>query len=433
MLSWSDSAHGYCDGVSRRDFLSIGAAGFAGLTLPGLLKAEEAAGTAATGKSIINIILSGGPTHMDTFDLKPDAPNEYRGEFRPIPTTADGLEICELFPQLATMGEQFSVVRSIRDFNNEHTNVQSDTGWSVRSLDTMGGRPSIGAVMSKLWGPAQNTEHGTAPTFVDITGATKPGFLGQVHAGYRPDGTGRQNLILNSAVSRSRLSDRQELLSGFDRLRRDIDGTGMMNALDSFAERAVGMITSGEIAKALDLKNEDPRNLARYGYPTNREASKYITARRLVTAGARCVTFALGGWDTHSNNFNAMRSKLPAMDQSLSALMQDLDAHGQLDDTIIMLSGEFGRTPRINGNSGRDHWPRANFFFLGGGGFRHGQAIGATNRKGEVPVDRPVSLQNVFATIYRQLGIDPDAITLTDPNGRPQFLVDHRQSIEELI
>ena len=433
MLSWSDSAHGYCDGVSRRDFLSIGAAGFAGLTLPGLLQAEEAAGTAATGKSIINIILSGGPTHMDTFDLKPNAPKEYRGEFQPIPTAADGLEICELFPQLATLGEQFSVIRSIRDFNNEHTNVQSDTGWSVRSLPTLGGRPSIGAVMSKLWGPAQTTSHGTAPTFVDITGATKPGFLGQVHAGYRPDGTGRQNLILNSAVSHSRLSDRQQLLSGFDRLRRDIDGTGMMNALDSFAERAVGMITSGEIAKALDLKNEDPRNLARYGYPTNREASKYITARRLVTAGARCVTFALGGWDTHGNNFNAMRSKLPAMDQSLSALMQDLDAHGQLDDTIIMMSGEFGRTPRINGNSGRDHWPRAAFFFLGGGGFRHGQAIGATNSKGEVPVDRPVSLQNVFATIYRQLGIDPDAITLTDPNGRPQYLVDHRQSIAELV
>ena len=433
MLSWSDFAHGYCDGVSRRDFLKIGTAGVAGLTLPNLLQAESQAGTAATGKSIINIILSGGPTHMDTFDLKPNAPKEYRGEFRPIATSSPGLEICELFPQLASMGENFSVIRSITDFNNEHSNAQSDTGWRLRSLDTIGGRPSIGAVMSKLFGPAQNTPTGTAPTFIDMSGATRPGFLGQVHAGYRPDGTGRQNLILNSQVSRTRLSDRQQLLSGFDRLRRDIDGTGMMKALDSFAERAIGMITSGEIAKALDLKNEDPRNLARYGYPRNREASKYITARRLVSAGARCVTFSIGGWDTHGNNFKAMRTKLPSMDQSLSALMQDLDRRGQLDDTIIMMSGEFGRTPRINGGAGRDHWPRAAFFFLGGGGFRHGQAIGATNSRGEVPQDRPVHLQNVFSTIYRQLGIDPDAITLMDPNGRPQYLVDHRQSLEELV
>lgn len=433
MLNWTGKRHSFCDGMDRRDFLKIGALGFGSLTLPSLLRAEAAAGSAATGKSIINIILSGGPTHMDTFDLKPQAPKEYRGELRPIATSVPGFEICELMPILAGMGDRITAIRSITGMNNEHSNVQSDTGWSIRSLEAMGGRPSVGAVMSKIFGPAQNTPTGSAPTFIDLSGATRPGFLGQVHAGYRPDGTGRQNLTMNRSVSLNRLSDRQSLLSGFDRLRRDIDGSGMMNALDSFAERAVGMITSGDVARALDTTQEDPRLLARYGMPSNREASKFLTARRLVSAGVRSVTFSIGGWDTHSNNFNAMRKKLPGIDQSMSALIQDLDAHGELDNTIIMMSGEFGRTPRVNGNAGRDHWPRAAFFFLAGGGFRHGQYIGSTNRKGEYAQDRPVHLQHVFATVYKQLGIDPDIVTLTDPNGRPQYLVENRALIEELL
>jgi hypothetical protein len=336
-------------------------------------------------------------------------------------------------PILATMADRLTAIRSITGMNNEHSNVQSDTGWSVRSLESIGGRPSIGAVMSKFNGPAQETPQGTAPTFVDLSGATKPGFLGQVYAGYRPDSTGRQNLTLNRSVSESRLNNRRELLSGFDRLRRDIDGSGMMNALDSFTERAVGMITSGEVARALDTKLEDPRSLDRYGYPADREAEKFILARRLVSAGVRCVSFSIGGWDTHSNNFKSLSTKLPRLDRAMSALIQDLEVRGQLDDTIIMMSGEFGRTPRVNGNAGRDHWPRAAFFFLAGGGFRHGQYIGSTNRLGEYAQDRPVHLQHVFMTVYKQLGIDPNAFLLNDPNGRPQFLVDKREVISELV
>lgn len=423
----------FCDGLSRRHFLKIGGVAMAGLSLPDLLRAEEAAGPRATKKNIINIILGGGPSHMDMFDLKPNAPVEYRGEFTPIATTVPGFDICQHFPILATMGEKITAIRSMTGVNNEHSASQSDSGWSIRSLDSLGGRPSVGSVMSKVYGAAQTTERGTAPTFVDLSGSTRPGFLGQVNAAYRPDSTGRANLILNQSITRNRLSDRQSLLSGFDNLRRDIDGSGMMNALDSFTERAVGIVTSGEIASALDISQEDPRRVARYGYHERRDTGSFITARRLIQAGVRCVSFSWGGWDTHSQNFVTLGKQLPALDKAMSALIEDLDAHGQLDDTIIMMSGEFGRTPRVNGTAGRDHWPQASSFFLAGGGFKHGQFIGSTNARGERPQDRPVDLQHVFTTVYKQLGIDPEVVTLTDPNGRPQYLMENRSLISELV
>ncbi len=435
MLTLLGQRQRFCDNISRRDFLQVGGLAVGGLTLPKLLKAEQAAGRRATGKSIINIYLPGGPTHMDTFDLKPRAPREFRGEFMPIATNVPGMEICELMPKLAQMGDRFSVIRSITGLRDEHAPQQSDSGWSEQSLRTMGGRPGIGSVMSKLWGPSQTTDHGTAPTFVDLTGWTKVGFVGQVNAGFRPDGEGRQNLSLNGQINLRRLDDRKELLSGLDRLRRDVDSHGMLNAIDSFTERAVGIVTSGELAKSLDLRNEDPRLLHRYGVGRDMGLGneRFVLARRLVQAGVRCVALSVGGWDTHGDNFNQMRRQLPPLDQALTALIEDLDAHNLLDQTIIMMSGEFGRTPRVNGTAGRDHWARASFFFLAGGGMRHGQMIGATNRNGEETIERPVHIQNVFHTIYHQLGIDANSITLTDPNGRPQYLADDRKLITELI
>lgn len=432
-ISFLGQSNAYCDGLARREFLRIGGLGFGGLSLSELLRSEARAGQTRTGKSVINIYLGGGPTHMDTFDLKPNAPQEYRGEFSPIATKSPGLDICELMPELATVGDRFSVVRSVDDMRNEHNAKQSESGWSVRSLDTMGGRPGVGSVMSRVLGPAVQTDQGTAPTNVDLTGWTRPGFLGQVHAAYRPDTTGRGNLMLHKSISVERLDDRRGLLSGLDRLRRDLDRSGMMSAMDSFSDRAVGMITSGEIYQALDLKNEDPKTLDRYGVKQRRDVDRFVTARRLIESGVRCVSFSWGGWDTHSSNFATMRKQLPPLSRALAALITDLDAAGRLDDTIIMMSGEFGRTPRVNGKSGRDHWPKASFVFLAGGGFQHGQAIGSTNRLGEVPKDRPVHLQQVFSTIYQQLGIDPDNTVLNDPNGRPQYLVDHREVISELI
>ena len=435
MLTILGQRQRFCDQVSRRDFLRIGGLAMGGLTLPKLLQAEQAAGGRATGKSIINIYLPGGPTHMDTFDMKPKAAKEFRGELMPVATSVSGMEICELMPKLARMGDKFSVVRSITGLREEHAPHQSDSGWSESSLRTMGGRPGIGSVMSKLWGPSQTTPHGTAPTFVDLTGWTKTGFVGQINAGFRPDGEGRQNLSLNNQVNLNRLDDRKGLLTGLDRLRRDIDSHGMLTAVDSFTERAVGIVTSGELAKSLDLRNEDPRLLARYGIGKDQGFGneRFVLARRLIQAGVRCVSLSVGGWDTHGDNFNQMRRQLPPLDQALTGLIEDLDAHGLLDQTIIMMSGEFGRTPRVNGGAGRDHWARASFFFLAGGGMRHGQMIGATNRNGEEPIERPVHLQNVFHTVYHQLGIDANFATLTDPNGRPQYLVDDRKLITELI
>lgn len=433
MLSFFGERQRNCDSVSRRSFLQLGGMGIGGLTLADLLRLEARAGAKASKKSVINIILSGGPSHLDTFDLKPNAPSEIRGEFRPIATNIPGFEISEHLPKLATLADKFSVVRSITGMNEEHTNSQSDSGWSVNSLPSIGGRPSMGAVMSKMWGPAQMTLHGAAPTFVDLTnGVSRPGFLGQVHAAFSPDGVGRQNLTLNNQVTLKRLDDRKALLTGLNSVRQGTDSHGMMNALDSFTERAVNLITSGEVAKALDLKHEDPRRVAKYGIEKDQQNQRMILARRLIQAGTRCVTFSWGGWDTHQNNFGHLKMQLPNLDNGLSALIEDLDAHDMLDDTIILMSGEFGRTPRINGTAGRDHWARSAFFYMAGGGFRHGQTIGSTNRLGEVAHDRPVQFQNVFATVYRQLGIDPDAITLIDPNGRPQYLVDDRKLITEL-
>ena len=433
MITFQGESQRFCDRFARRDFFRIGGLAIGGLTLPGLLKAEQIAAGRATGKSIINIYLAGGPTHLDTFDLKPTAAREFRGEFQPIPTNVPGMQICELMPKLCQVGDKFSVIRSISGLRDEHAPQQSDSGWSEQSLRNMGGRPGIGSVMSKLWGPSQTTATGTAPTFVDLTGWTKTGFTGQINAGFRPDGEGRQNLSLNQKVSLSRLDNRKALLGGLDRLQRNVDQSGMLTAIDSYTERAVGIVTSGELAKAMDLRQEDPRQLERYGANNGNENQRFVLARRLIQSGARCVSFSWGGWDTHGDNFVTMRRQLPPLDQGLAALIDDLDAHGLLESTIIMMSGEFGRTPRINNTAGRDHWARASFFFLAGGGLRHGQMIGATSRNGEEPIERPIHIQNVFHTIYHQLGIDSNTVTLTDPNGRPQYLVEDRNLITELL
>ena len=427
MLTIQGRKQRFCDGVTRRDALQIGAVsmGSVGFGLSDLLRAEGEATARASGKNLINIFLHGGPTHMDTFDLKPEAPKEYRGEFQPIATNVPGVEICELMPELAGVADKYSIIRSTRGMNNEHTTTQGDTGWSVNAMRSMGGRPGVGAVMAKLWGPAQQTSRGMAPTAIDFGGST-PGFLGQTYAAYRPDATGRQNLVLKN-VTLDRLGDRRSLLTGLDRLKKGIDRRGMFDAVDSYTGRALDLVVSGRIAKALDVNLEDPRTRERYG-DTN-----LLAARRLIEEGVRCVSMTWGGWDTHGNNFNAMRSKLPPISRKLTALIDDLETRGMLDDTIIMMSGEFGRTPRINGNKGRDHWPSAAFFFIAGGGFKHGQVIGATNSKGERPKDNPVTLQSIFHTLYHQLGIDCNTMTLTDPNGRPQYLVDDRKLITELV
>ncbi len=443
MFSIFGSRVRFCDGISRRNFLHVGALGIGGLTLADVLRADEAHKNDAgySKKSVINVYLPGGVSHMDTFDLKPDAPAEFRGTFNPIDTNVPGIQICEHMPRIAAMMDKFAVIRSLTGLVDDHTSHQTETGYTPQSLKSVGGRPSFGSVVSKLHG----TNNGSAPTFVDLNGHTHRGFLGSVYGAFRPDGEGRGNLKLTGGVTTDRLEERQKLLSGLDRMKRDSDASGSMKAMDSFAERAVTVITSGSIADALDLNKEDPKVRASYSLENaaaggrgrrgggNDANNQFLMARRLISAGVRVVSLSYGSWDTHADNFNAMKRQLPTLDCSLAALVQDLHGRGMLDDTIIAVWGEFGRTPRINPGAGRDHWPRAASVLLSGGGMPMGQVIGSTNRLGEQPKDRPIHFHEVFTTMYQHMGIDPRHTTLVDNNGRPQYLIEHNSGIRELV
>lgn len=417
----------FCDGVARRDFLKIGAMGIGGFTLADLLRAEAKAGIGSSNKAVINIHLGGGPSHQDMFDLKPEAPSEYRGEFNPTHTNVPGFDICEHFPKLAMMADKFVAIRALVGSNAGHSSFQTHTGFNQRDLQEIGGRPSIGSVVAKL----QGTKAG-APSFVSYNGGT-PGYLGPTYLPFSPNGrgSGLKNLRLERTLTADRLTDRSQLLTSLDRIRRDIDGNGEMEAMDRFTETAIDVVTSGRLADALDLKKEDPRVVARYG----KAGSAVLTARRLIQVGVRVITMnAFGGWDTHSNNFKTLKDRnLPGIDQTLSALIDDLESHGMLDDVSIVMWGEFGRTPRVNARAGRDHWPRVAMAWMAGGGMRTGQAIGSTTRNAETANSRPVHFQEVLATLYHNLGIDPKTAQLTDPAGRPQYLLEHRDPIRELV
>lgn len=418
---FTSSPKAYCDGVSRRSFLQIGALGVAGVTLADLLKAEARAGIGSSEKAIINIHLGGGPSHQDMFDLKPDAPAEYRGEFNPIKTNVSGLEICEHFPQLATMADKFAVIRSLIGSVGQHANHQTHTGYHDKELRNVGGRPALGSVLAKLKG---STPTG-APSFISYNGG-EPGFLGPVFKPFKPEGG---SLKLNAQLTSDRLGGRTNLLTQLDRLRRDVDNSGQMEALDSYTQRAVEVVTSGKVADALDLKKEDPDVVKRYG----KQGSNFLTARRLVEAGVRTVSFNWGGWDTHGGNFTKLKTQLPELDNAMSNLLTDLSDRGLDQDVTVIMWGEFGRTPRINKGAGRDHWPKLSMAFLAGGGMRLGQAIGESTKFAEEAAVRPVHFQEVFATLYHNLGIDVASTTIADPNGRPQYLVDIRRPIDELI
>jgi hypothetical protein len=269
----------------------------------------------------------------------------------------------------------------------------------------------------------------------------QPGFLGIANAAFKPgQGAGMDDLVLQG-VSLDRLRDRRALLTGLDRFRRDVDVSGTMAGMDAFEQQAFGVLTSSKLVDALDLSKEDPRVAERYGYgdPNNRDdggpklMSHFLLARRLVEAGARVVTCAFSRWDWHSQNFACSRQDMPLLDQGVSALVEDLYQRGLDQDVSVIVWGEFGRTPQINKNAGRDHWPQVNCGLMAGGGMRTGQVIGATNRYGEFATRRPVTFGEVFATLYHNMGIGVNSATLRDLTGRPQYLVDHAQPIHELI
>ena len=440
MLTIFGETNRFCDGISRRGFLKIGA--FGALTLSDLFRLEARSGTSSQHKAIINIFLGGGPPHQDMWEVKTDAPREIRGEFKPIPTNVPGIQICEVFSRTARLMDKCVVLRAVIGAEERHDSFQCMTGWRHRELRAQGGHPSIGSVLAKVEGPVDLS----VPPFVGLAkvgvwrNPGTPGFLGPTYAPFKPDGPGMVDMKLNG-VTLDRLRDRRSLLTAFDHFRREADASGQMASLDAFGQRAFDVLTSSKLVDALDLSKEDPRIVERYGdgkpYKYQYDGSptandKLLVARRLVEAGVRCVTLTYGRWDSHGANFDLVRDHGGKLDQGLSALIEDLDARGMLDDVTIVVWGEFGRTPRINKGSGRDHWSPVSCALLAGGGMKTGQAIGATDRLGAYANERPVDFQEIFATLYHNLGLNPTSTTINDLGGRPQYLVT-RPVIHELV
>jgi Protein of unknown function (DUF1501) len=428
MLTFLGKRQSFCDGIHRRNFLRIGAFG-AGLSLADMLRGQAHAAPSDTAslakmKSAIMIYLPGGPSHMDMYDLKPDAPVEFRGEFKPIATNVPGIQICEHFPRQAKMFDKLAVVRSLVSVD-EHSDSLVMTGYSENTNRTQH-HPSFGSVVSRL-----RAGQNDIPAFVSLRGMSignEPGFLGIAHRAFNPDGNGMNNLKLRSGFTADGMDDRKNLLASFDTVRRDIDKGTTMAGLDAFTGRAFDMIASGTVHKALDLKKEDPRVLDRY-----KGVDGFLKARRLVEAGVGCVTLSYGGWDTHNSNFKTLKKQLPELDRGIANLIQDLHDRGMEDEVVTVVCGEFGRTPKINNtDAGRDHWAPAMSALVAGGGLKMGQAVGATTARGERPKDRPYKAPQLLATLYRVIGIDP-AMTFLNGSGRPMHILDDRQPVVELL
>jgi hypothetical protein len=448
---------GYCDGIKRRDFLRIGSLALGGLSLPQLLQSEAQAGVGRSHKAVIMVFLAGGPPHLDMVDLKPDAPEGIRGEYRPIQTNLPGLDVCEYMPRLARMMDRFTVIRALVGNGPDHSGGQCMTGYTDMISKAQGGRPSLGAVVSKLQGPV----YPDVPPFVGLSPRTgeirwsnpgDPGYLGLAHAPFTPFrtearadgrsklGNGSAGLSLDEKVlTPARLSSRRSLLGQLDLYRRSLDDDAL-DGMDTFSQRAFEILGSRRVFEALDLSREDPRLRARYGIgDMNNEADgppccmdHFLMARRLVEAGVRVVTISFGRWDTHSQNFASCRKRIPKLDMALSSLVEDLYQRGLERDVSVVVWGEFGRTPMINKNAGRDHWPPVNFALLAGGGMRTGQVIGSTDKHGAYAKDHPVSFQNVFATLYHNLGIDPST-SVADRGGRAMPLLQEVEPIREVV
>ncbi|MCE9561135.1 MAG: DUF1501 domain-containing protein [Planctomycetes bacterium] len=424
-----EGSNSYCDGVSRRNFLRAGALGLAGLTFGDVLRAraEQTSASKLSRKAVIMVYLPGGPPHQDMYDMKPDAAGEVRGEFKPIRTNVPGMDICELMPLQAKIADQFAIVRGIKFANQNHMVDEVVTGFPAAAY-----RPAFGSVVSRVRGMD------TVPPYVSFGGLDlgnpinpeAPKYLGSPHRPFTPSGPGRQNLALNPAVSLEKLDDRKKLLTAFDHMDRSLDRGDMMAGMDEFKTRAFEVLRSGRVKEALDLSKEPERIREKYGKNT-----QFLLARRLVEAGVSVVTLGyagMGGWDTHQKNFPAMRKMLPGYDEALTTFLTDLRDRGLTDDVAVVVWGEFGRSPAISSDGGRDHWPEAGCALLAGGGMRTGQVIGATDSTAARSRGNPHSVQNVLATLYKVLGIDP-ATCFNDHGGRPQYLLDEREPIEQLI
>jgi uncharacterized protein (DUF1501 family) len=448
----------YCDGFSRRSFLQVGMAGMASVGLPQILKAKEesaALGTPRKDTSIILLWLDGGPGHMDLYDLKPQAPAEYRGIWNPIRTNVDGFEISELFPLQARMADKFSIVSSLHHNQGDHFaggHYMLTGRGGASGADTPGKYPFVGSIATRVLGPRKPglPAHAAVPYASSI--GLRPGYfaanyIGMAHNPFETDGDPNAanfqvpNIQLPGGMSVGRLEDRQGLTRYFDKFRRDIDSRGTLGAMDRFDQQAYEMVAGGAARKAFDINSEDPRLRDKYGRHSWGQST--LLARRLVEAGSTVVTVHFGGWDHHWNLKSGMENNLPIIDRLVSALFEDLTTRGLYDQVLVMLCGEFSRTPRMNnggnggpplsmGTPGRDHWGNAMFCLMGGGGVRGGQIVGSTNALGESPKDRPITCPDIHHTMFHVLGVDP-ALNFLNHAGRPIPALEPGKVIGELV
>ncbi len=432
----------FCDGVTRRSFLKIGTSVIGGLSMTDLFAAEARAGRKPGHKAVIVVYLPGGPPHQDTWDLKMDAPAELRGEFKPIDTNVPGIQICELFPRIARMMDRFAVVRSLVGARDEHANPLCISGYPLAEQNK--NHPCLGSAIAKAFGPVEKT----IPPFVDLIQKTqhKPysyaqstGWLGRSYSAARTDADSMADMTLKG-ITLERLHDRQRLLAAVDGFRRTVD-SGMLEAQDVATRQAFNVLTSKRFVEALDVSREDPKLLARFGKGQDAPAGdgcslrneQFLVARKLVEAGVRCVTLGYGFWDFHGANFQNMRRYAPMLDQAVSALVEDLHERGLEQDVSVVVWGDFGRTPKINKEAGRDHWPSVSSCLLAGGGMRTGQVIGSTTRDGGYADDRPVHHRDVMATLLHNLGFDVRTQQVADEFERPQSLYPEHEPVQELI
>jgi hypothetical protein len=407
--------------------------GSGALTLPMLLRSRANAaeqGTTAKDTSVVWLWLSGGPTHVETFDPKMTAPAEYRSTTGEQKTPLAGVTIGGTFPRMAAVADKMALVRSFAHRNSGHGGGTHwvMTGYDNRQADNGGvpGRPSMGSILARVRGANHPTSG--APTYVRMGNifADGPAFLGPAYGPFDQNGQARRNM--NLAVPRERIDNRRSLLANLDRLNREADALGVMEGMDQFEQQAFSLVF-GNAPKAFDLKEEDPKLVARYGKGLGEQM---LVARRLCEAGCGFVTLNYGGWDMHGNVERSMKSRSPQMDQAVAAFIEDVHQRGLQENILLVITGEFGRTPRVNRNAGRDHWAPLSTLALSGGGLRMGQVVGESAAKVDVPQSTPITPQDLMATIFQVLGIPP-RVQFQSPSGRPVYMVDSGVPIGELV
>lgn len=446
-----------CQGLSRRTALKVGVLGLGGLTLADQLAAEAAASSPKKRKSVILMWLDGGPSQLETYDPKPEAPAEYRGPFGVVKTNVPGIQLSSTLPLHAKHADKMVFVRSLHHGTGDHfagAHWMLTGRFGATSVNKSAQYPSLGSCIAKVQGPNKPG----VPPYVGLPAAHSvyiyPGYMGSSYLGgaYNPfDVHSRQRYLSatskvkikppeclqNFKVSESnRTGTRMNLLKKLDRLERKVDQSGMMNAMDDYKQQAVSMILGGKAREAFDIEKEDAKTRDRYG--RGPWGHYTLMARRLVEAGVTFCTVDMPHWDNHSSIEKGHGSKLLHVDRAVSALIEDLEARKMMDDVLLLVMGEFGRTPRLNKGQpgipipGRDHWGNAISAMMAGGGITGGQVIGATNAKAEHPIRRAIKPGNLLSTVYHVLGIDP-ATSFPDHAGRPIALTDEREVLREVL